>query len=269
MPSKVDTDLDQEPAVVSTAPTKKSNMLSMSHFGQLPLVLALLIIIGLLGVWRPWRANSTSSGRTISVTGEATITADPDEYTFNPEYDIVSSDQQQALTDATSKTNEVVAQLKKLGVADNKIKTNTSGYGNDYYNPDNTTYYSYLTVTIDDKALAQKVQDYLLTTGPSGSVTPQADFSKAKEKQLTDKARDKATADARSKADQSAKNLGFKVGKVKSFQDEPDNNFVRPLTSGIANSLDDSASGSATQSAPIQQGQNDLTYQVTVTYYID
>ncbi len=54
----------------------------------------------------------------------------------------------------------------------------------------------------------------MVTTAPTGQVSPRPNFSDAKRKELESKARDEATKDARAKADQSARNLGFKVGKI-------------------------------------------------------
>ncbi len=256
-----------QPTVVSTPPARRQKFLSAGLSGQLPLVLALLIIIGLLALWQPWQANPSSSDRTITVTGEAIVTAEPDEYTFAPSYQFSGSSAQTALAAANEKINSIVDKLKSLGVPDNKIKSDTSGF-QDYYNQRTSTYYASVSVVVDNKALAQKVQDYLLTTTPDGSVTPQADFSKAKRKQLTDSARDQASKDARAKADQSAKNLGFKVGKVKSVKDEPDTSFFEPCGGrGICAGVNSAATDSV-NTAPIHQGENDLTYDVTVTYYL-
>jgi uncharacterized protein YggE len=108
----------------------------------------------------------------------------------------------------------------------------------------------------------------LLTTSPYGSVTPSAGFSKSKLKEVTNKARDEATKDARAKADQSAKNLGFSVGKVKTVKDDANGEGVYPML--LRGSADASmAAGSPELSAPIQAGENELDYQVTVTYYVD
>lgn len=243
-------------------PRRRNSLLS-----QLPLILALLIIICLLAIWKPWDNPVNNESRTISVTGEAEITAEPDEYIFNPQYNFKNADQKVALAEATAKTNEIVSELKKLGVADSKIKSGTSGYKS-YYDDSQDTYYASLTVTVGDKARAQKVQDYLLGTTPTGSVTPQADFSQAKRKKLTDEARDKATREARHKAEQSARNLGFTVGKVKSVSDNIDNTIdVMPHTGRDVPAI---AAGqdSAAPSSPIQQGEDKLTYRVTVVYYL-
>lgn len=233
---------------------------------NLALVIALVIIGGLLVAWKPWQTQTKAADRTISVSGSAEISAEPDEYVFNPQYSFKNIDQKAALDEATAKTTEITAKLKTLGVADSKIKSNTNGYRS-YYDDAQDTYFASLEVTVDNKALAQKVQDYLISTTPTGSVTPQADFSKAKRDQLTSQARDQATREARHKADQSAANLGFKIGKVKSVTDSPDNSFLpRIYASGAVAAA---ADGAKAESAPLQQGENKLTYQVSVVYYLD
>jgi uncharacterized protein len=235
--------------------------------GQVPLILALIIIGAMLFTWQPWEAGAAADQRTITVTGEAEITAEPDEYVFNPQYEYKDLDREAALKASTDNTNEIVAKLKDLGVPSSKIKTDSNGY-KEWYRETGSTYYSYLTIKIDDKKLAQKVQDYLLTTSPYGSVTPSAGFSKSKLKEVTNKARDEATKDARAKADQSAKNLGFSVGKVKTVKDDGNGEGVYPML--LRGSADASmAAGSPELSAPIQAGENELDYQVTVTYYVD
>jgi uncharacterized protein len=235
--------------------------------GQVPLILALIIIGAMLFTWQPWEAGAAAGQRTITVTGEAEITAEPDEYVFNPQYEYKDLDREAALKASTDNTNEIVTKLKELGVPSSKIKTDSNGY-KEWYRETGSTYYSYLTIKIDDKKLAQKVQDYLLTTSPYGSVTPSAGFSKSKLKEVTNKARDEATKDARAKADQSAKNLGFSVGKVKTVKDDANGEGVYPML--LRGSADASmAAGSPELSAPIQAGENELDYQVTVTYYVD
>lgn len=260
---------EETPSVVtsseSSAQPAKNSKKREIFSGQLPLILALLIICALLVAWKPWSSTSTGAeARTISVTGEAEITAEPDEYVFYPEYTFKSVDEKAALAASTAKTNEVVKKLKELGVAESKIKTDTSGYDS-YWDNSQSTYYSTLTITVADKELAQKVQDYLLSTAPHGSVSPYADFSKATRKKLTDQARDEATKDARKKAEQNAENLGFKIGAVKSVNDNTDDDSFYKY--GIASGAN-SATSESSDSAPIMSGENDLNYTVKVTYYV-
>jgi uncharacterized protein YggE len=233
------------------------------------LLLAAVLLIGmLLYAWKPWQIGATGNQRTITITGEAKITAEPDKYTFRPEYDYKAASQQAALQAATVKANEVVAKLKSLGVPSSKIKTDSYGYDS-YYDSSQQTYRTYLEVVVDKKDLAQKVQDYLLTTSPQGSVTPQAEFSDTKTHQLESEGRDKATKDARAKAEQSARNLDFKLGKIKTFVDNPDNGFGGYIAKGANSAASGLSAGTnKADSLAIQQGENSITYQVKVTYFL-
>jgi len=233
---------------------------------RLVVAVLLVVIVAMLIIWKPWSSGGTSS-RTVEVTGDATITAKPDEYVFYPNYQFKDADKAVALENLTKKSDEIVAKLKALGVDDSKIKTDSSGYDMPmYYDTESkdATYTLQLTVTVSKLDLAQKVQDYLVSTNPTGSVSPQANFSEGKRKELESQARDKATKDARAKGDQMAKNLGFSLGKVKTIQDDSGFGDVFPLARGAMMSAEDTASSSL----KVQPGENDLNYSVTVTYFI-
>lgn len=227
-------------------------------------VVALVVIIGImLAFWRPWE-TPTSKDKTIQVVGETTLTAVPDEFAFYPTYQFESSNKAAALDALAKKSDEVTAKLKELGVPENKIKTSSSGYDvvlqTDETNK--TTYTLQLTAIVDSQELAQKVHDYLLTTDPTGSISPQPTFSEEKRRELENEARDKAGADARAKAEQTAKNLGFELAGVKSVNDS-DGNWAIPLEGGRAMATD-----LTTSSFTLYPGENELPYSVTVTYYI-
>ncbi len=236
------------------------------------LVLILVLVIGgMLYVWKPWSQSvATSDVRTITVSGESKIKAEPDEFVFQPSYDFKDASKDVALSSLAQKSDEIVKKLKELGVPENKIKTSSDGYNYSGYYYDGptgqNTYSLRLTITLNDRKQAQKVQDYLVTTSPSGQLSPQTIFSEAKSKQLKSQARDAATKDARAKADQSAKNIGFKLGKVKSLQDGTDYGGIERLFS-----TSDQAAGtteSKTRSLNVQPGEDSLSYSVKVVYYI-
>jgi uncharacterized protein len=232
----------------------------------------LLAIVALFALWQPWKSTN-ADGRTIQVTGESVVKAEPDEYVFRPSYSFNASKKDKAISDMTDKSNRIVEKLKSLGVTENQIKTNANNYDTltyAYY-PEKTdagqTYTLQLTVTVKAKDIAQKVQDYLLTTSPSQQISAVPGFSNEKQKSLESQARDEATKDARQKADQSAKNLGFKIGNVKSVTDG--NGFgVYPIgaeaTAGTMGGVDAKSS----DSMKIQPGENELSYSVTVVYYV-
>lgn len=246
----------------------KSNKIGFSIDVRLIILALVVIIIGMLAAWKPW-GSSTADDRTVTVIGEATVKAAPDEYVFYPNYQFVGTDKEAALKQLAEKSDSVVAALKGLGVEDSKIKTNSSGYDFPVYykepgSSEDITYTLQLVITTDNKELAQKVQDYLISTAPTGAVSPQASFSENRRKELENTARDEATKDARQKADQSASNLGFKVGKVKTITDGTGFGTIVPMEArGMA-----ATDAAAPESLGIQPGENDLRYSVTVVYFI-
>ena len=231
-------------------------------------VLLLAVIVLLIGLWRPWQ-GSGASARRITVSGSSTIKATPDEYTFNPSWEFKGSDKTATLKEVTDKSNAVVAEVKKLGVADKDIKTNTGGWGGYYYYDSTMNLHTYtlnVTITVEDRELSQKVQDYLTTTEPTGQVSPSATFSTALKKKLEQQGRTAATKDARAKADEMAHNLGFKVGKVVTIADNGTDGGISTMLS--QGSGLDAGVKTATATLAVQPGQNDLTYTVQVVYAI-
>jgi uncharacterized protein YggE len=249
------------------APKKKLNIALDYRI----IIIVLLIVIGaMLWLWKPWQSEPQTD-RTISVTGQTTIKAEPDEFVFSPTYQFKNADKKAALQELSKKSDEITAKLKEIGVSDNHIKSNTGGYQDYYYytNTNNTyTYNLSFTITADSKEQAQKVQDYLVTTESEGTISPNANFSDSKKKQLEDQARDQATKDARAKADQSAQNLGFKIVSVKSVNDG--NNNLDNIYPRLFNGVSDLSQGtnSAESKLQVQPGENDLNYSVRVVYYI-
>jgi uncharacterized protein YggE len=246
----------------------KNQKLNLSFdYRLVALVLAAVIVVMLI-IWKPWGGKQVTD-RTVDVTGSATVSARPDEFAFYPTYEFTKSNKDTAVAELSSKSNTIVAELKKLGVPDKGIKVNSDSWSYPAImvegNTSTPTYTLRLTITVGNESLAQKVQDYLLTTSPSGAVSPQPTFSDAKRKELEDKARVEASKDARTKAEQSAKNLGFKLAAVKSVNDGTGFGGIYPLYDK-ANSM--SAMDSVQPTMTIQPGENDLTYTVTVTYYI-
>jgi uncharacterized protein YggE len=263
---------DQTPtSSPQTVPTGRKMQLPGS-WKTVSLVLA-AVIIAMVWLWIRWEAYPKAADRSVSVSGSDTVTAVPDEYVFSPSYQFSNASKQKAVSELTNKSDEIIAKLKSLGVADSKIKSNASNYDSGLYAPvsnGKTAATLSLTITVSDKQLAQKVQDYLVTTSPTGAITPQVSFSTAKQKALEDQARDKAEQDARAKAEQSAKNLGYKTGKVKSVVDGGFSGIgcrygACPVIQG---GLSEDSVSSSSPKLNLQPGENELTYNVTVVYYI-
>lgn len=229
------------------------------------IVINTLLLIGVLASvllqWQPWDPAISANTRKITVTGTASTEATPDQYQFSPSWT------RDTTAEITKLNNQIVTKLKEIGIKDAQIKNNASRYGSPevYYSTpadgkQKTTLS--ITITVRDKDLAQKVQDYLVTTDPSGSITSYPSFSSQKQKELQVKLRTEATKDAKQKAEQTAEGLGTKVGKVIEIS-EVETGGLYPMPIAIS---DSAGVSSAKDSISVQPGSDDYSYSVTVIF---
>lgn len=228
-------------------------------------VINTLLLLGVLASvllqWQPWDPAISANTRKITVTGTASTEATPDQYQFSPLWT------RNTTTEITALNDQIIKKLKELGVKDPQIKNNAGRYGSPevfYSSPTDGKQNSNLsiTITVRDKDLAQKVQDYLLTTDTSGSITPYTSFSSSKQKELQVKLRAEATKDAKQKAEQTAEGLGAKVGKVIEISEGISGGFY-PMPITIS---DSSGVSSAKDSISVQPGSDEYSYSVTAIF---
>lgn len=222
----------------------------------------LLAILGLL-IWsQPWKTQSSAEIRKVTVNGQATVESEPDVYTFNPYFEVKSTDQAEAKAEISKLANEAVEKIKELGVDENNISLDASSYDRWYWSEgEEGILNAYITVKVSDKDLAQKIQDYLAETEAKGQLTSTESFSEEKKKQLENQVTDKAIADAREKAEAQARLLGAELGEV--IEVSQDDGFnAMPFRGGIeVQALD--AQGT---SLPVLPGQQEYSKTVQVTY---
>lgn len=229
-----------------------------------------IVIIAMLALWRPWEGSRTE--RTVTVTGQGEIKGVPDEFTFSPTFQRIGTDTAKQKAELDAFGTKLLADVTKLGVNKDDVTINSSSYdqptaaiepsypgGKPTSSGQNTVVLS-VTIKTPTKELAQKVQDYLATTDAEGQITSQPNFSKTKRQQLEDQARDKATKDAREKADRTAKNLGGSVGKVITIKDSAGSS-VYPLYSGAAEDV-----ASSRSSLPVTPGRETVGLSVQVVF---
>jgi uncharacterized protein YggE len=226
----------------------------------------LVAIFGLLLWSQPWDSSSNSAEtRTITVSGEATIEAEPDTFTFNPYFEQEGTDQD-ALKEALSvQANEAVEKLKELGVEDSDIKLDVSSYDYWYWDEDEEGRLSaYITIEIPAGDLVQEVQDYLLTTDAKGQLSPRASFSEEKRKNLDAQAVELASADAKSKAAVQASLFDAELGDVVTVSQGRDSIFGYPEP--VALESREASLDMASSSIPVLPGEQEYKQTVTVVY---
>jgi hypothetical protein len=231
-------------------------------------VAAILLATNIISVilWQPWNTNPATA-RKITVSGEAAIDAVPDEYVLSPYFEFTNADRAVATEALSKQSSAISARLKELGVKDEQVKSSTNGYDKYSYTgtpeTSNTLQLQY-TITLDNKDIAQKVQDYMLTLKPQGQISPVVTFSENKRKELEEQVRTKALDDARAKAEKTAAQLGSKVGKAINISDGAGYGMPMPVAYGSVGTMEARLDTSA--SVPVQEGQDKFRYSVSVEY---
>lgn len=228
----------------------------------------LVAVLGLLLWSQPWKGSGgTDTTRKITVAGEATIKAEPDEYLFTPYFEAKGTEQEPIKKDLNDKANAAVKKLKELGIEDSKIKIDSSSYDYWFFEPGQEgTLTVTVQVTVSDKAKAQEVQDYFTTLDLKGQLTPQATFSKSKQKELEAQATDEAAKDAKSKAEKQATLVGAKVGKVIEISQGSMGGYPMPMMATAESGAMARDAKLEVSALPVMAGENEFNWSVSVTY---
>jgi len=252
---------------------------------------ALFVAVILLGVFLAVSALSTIEGlryigtginatNTINVSGHGEAFGVPDIATFN--YSVVSDKATvaEAQADATTKANATVDYLKKAGIDEKDIQTSDYSINPqyDYETPVCTNGFcpggkqvlkgyevrQSTTVKVRD---TKKAGDLLAGVGTTGATEVSGlTFTFDNPDTVQTQARDKAIADAKSKADALAKQLGVTLVRVVSFSENGSGGYPRPMVYNMA--AGSQAKDVAAVAPEISTGQNQVSDDVTVTYEI-
>jgi uncharacterized protein YggE len=202
----------------------------------------------------------------IVVDGTGTVTGTPDIATVTLGVDSKGEDVATTQTQNSTTVNGLLAQVKALGVEDADVQTsNYSVYENNEWNPETQTYDAKgwivsqtLTVKVRDTAKVSAILDAAGKSGVTNVSGPS--FTIDDPSNLKDQAREKAVADAKSKAEKLAAELGLRLERVVGYTEYANTPYPYYDTYAL------SASGSVPPT--ISPGSNDVSLNVSVTYKI-
>ncbi|MDP3661317.1 MAG: SIMPL domain-containing protein [bacterium] len=215
----------------------------------------------------------------ISVSGKGEVVGVPDIATFNFSVEKESLFVADAQSEVAKRTNDIIAFLKKSGIAEKDIKT--SGYniypryeyfkstrGEEYPvssegKRELVAYVVTQSITVKVRALADagKLLSGIGELGATNVSGLSFDFDKRDE--LVREARNKAISDARAEAEKLAKALGVRLVRIVSYNE----GGGYPVY--YAKAAEMSASGGSIQGvAQIPVGEDKLISQVSITYEI-
>ncbi len=249
-------------------------------------VITLTVFLGLLSVGALMNLRYIGAGvaaaNTISVSGYGEAFGAPDIATFY--FSVVSekSTVAAAQADATAKINAVTKYLTDAGVDKKDIQTSDYSVNPQYdyiqgvcsggYCPGGKQvlkgYQVRQTTTIKVRDTA-KAGDLLAGVGEKGATEVSGlNFTFDDPNQMQDDARGKAIADAKAKADELAKQLGVRLVRVVSFNENgggyPSPMYARDMAYGLGGVANETKA----VAPEISIGQNKVTSTVSVTYEI-
>lgn len=219
-------------------------------------------------------ANKTNEQDRFSVVGSGTVYAKAD--IANIEVGLKTGAKKtaaEATTDSTNKMNDIIAELKKLGIDEKDIKT-TSYNLSPVYNYTNDRgqelvgYEVTQTVSLKIRDLS-KIGDVISKTTEKGAnQIGNINFTIDDEFALKNQARELAIQKAKEKAVLIAKQSGMRLGEVKSVYENSDPN--PPIAFSYSNAKMELSSGAAgvIASPSIQSGQNEIKVDVTLVYEV-
>ncbi len=217
----------------------------------------------IIGILVAWPAMAQVQSPSISVTGEATISAAPD----LAQIDGGVTNEAKTARDASEANNKamgiVLLALKSAGIPEKDFQTSQLSlqpqYALNKNGPSPITGFrasNRVTVTVRDVAKVGSIIDTLVTNGANdiGGIS----FMVAQPSKLLDEARPKAIADARRKADIYAQAAGVTLGAPLSISEEssPGPVTYRKMSAGLASP------------APVAPGEETLRISISVSYEI-
>lgn len=221
----------------------------------------------------PFSVNSNVTNKTdiFTVTGEGTLSIQPDIAYVNVGIQKTASTVKQIQLQTNEAMDKIISGLKTVGIDSKNIKTSNYSINPTYDWTSGTqkiTGYSadtQLKIKITDIDKINQVIDSATTNGANqvNNVSFDVDNRDAAE----ETARKDAVAQANNKAKAAAEAAGFKLGKIISYSESSnDNNFVRPVTYSLK-----TASGVADEAVAtnLQTGSEEIKIVVAISYQID
>ena len=239
-----------------------------------------LTIVGILAVsgivvMSLWTTNRQNNQDRFSVAGSGSVYAKADIANIQIGFRSgIKKTAAEATTEATTKMNEIIKALKKLGIEDKDIKTSDYSLNPSYKwtearGQELTGYEVYQNLTLKVRDL-DKIGDVIARTTEQGAnQVGNVNFTIDDEYELKNQAREMAIEKAKEKAELIAEQSGMKLGKIKSVYE---NAVSEPEMMRYSNAkmtleaTDQAVGGLATPT--IQSGQNEVKVEVTLVYEV-
>ena len=251
-------------------PSRRNVMPSFRPGAIALLALALLAAAGCSR--RPSSSQAASSGSTlVTVSAQAEARQAPDMAMLSTGVVSLAPDANSAIRRNAEQMARVVASIQAAGIAAKDVQTSGVSLNPDYAYAANRPprikgYYASNTVnvTVRDIGRLGQILDALVATGANQINGPMFDIED--KDAVLDKAREKALAKARARADAYARRLGLRVTRIVSIDETGGRGAPQPMH-GRGAMVEQAVAADA--SAPIAPGENVLSVTLDVVYELE
>lgn len=257
-----------------------NNIQTMQRNRVFLIIIAVVLVVIMLGASRNNVSGyPTEAKPSITVTGSGEISSAPDTAVITFSVTENAKTVELAQKQATERTNKALAYLKTAGIEDKDVKTTSYNINPQYeYNrivcvrapcESSQTLVGYqasqsIEVKIRKTEQAGTVLAGLGSLGVQNIYGPQFTFDD--DSKIQNDARAKAIADAKSKAEILARQLGVRLVRITSFSE---NGGGYPMPYAAKAEMSNMAGGADMAVAPsLPTGENKVTSNVTITYEI-
>ena len=151
------------------------------------------------------------SNRTLTVSAEERVTADPEIAILHIGFETPSSDAKTAYASGAKISNEIVTAIKQAGIAETSIRSESQNLESVGYKSHKFKLVQQWTVKTPPEKVAE-ILDIAISAGATDS--GQIDWTVKDEKALEDQALEKASARAKADAEVLAKGMGVHLGSL-------------------------------------------------------
>ncbi len=228
-------------------------------------VFILVVLYSRFGPGLPVNVVSTQKTDLFSVSGEGKVTAIPDTAKVMVGATIERPNLKAAQEEANNAINRITAELVKIGIPKEDIKTVNYSINPTYDYTSSPPRSTGFTITINQEIVIKKLEltSQVIDTATSlgGNLVGGLEFTvnPQKKKELETEARKLAIEDAKEKAGQMADAAGISLGKVINIQETP-SEFPRPVP---LRAIPEGGEGGETQ---VQPGTSEIVSNITLTF---
>lgn len=214
-------------------------------------------------------SDTGSEPRSVTVVGSGQVTGVPDTLRADIGVEATADDVTTALNETSSKVRAVTDAVVAAGVERKDVQTRQVSLNPQYSSPvpggtgriSGYVATNSIRVTIRDISKASDVLSAAANAGGDNTRISNVSFAIDDDAELLDTAREAAFTDARERADQYASLAGDSLGKVLTITESTDGQS-QPAPPGVYER-------SMVDAVPIEPGEQELTFTVTVTFALD